>query len=92
MDIRRYIGRNIRRIRLEKGISQEALALEAEVDRAYMSGLERGVKNPTVLLLDRIAQVLKISVSELTRVNTGSARSKNLPRGRHVAPTRKRTS
>ncbi len=85
MDIRRQVARNLRRLRLERRLSQEALALEAAIDRAYMSRLERGVRNPTVLLLERLARVLKVSVSDIVAV--GSEREtppRNLPRGRHV--------
>ena len=85
MDIRRRVARNLRRLRLERRLSQEALALEADIDRAYISRLERGVRNPTVRLLERLAQVLKVSVSDFVAV--GSEREsppRNLPRGRHV--------
>jgi transcriptional regulator with XRE-family HTH domain len=85
MDIRVFFARNLRRVRLERGYSQERLALEANIDRAYLSGLERGVRNPTVLLLGKLARVLEVSVSDL--IANGSifeAPVKNLPRGRHV--------
>mgnify|MGYP000173811041 CR=1 FL=1 len=83
MDIRKEVGRNLRRLRLECGLSQEALAFEARIARNYMSGLERGVRNPTVLILDRLAQVLNVSVSDLVAVTTKlDQQSKNLPRGR----------
>lgn len=86
MDIRRHVAANLRRIRLEKGISQEALALEADVDRTYVSGLERGLKNPTVLVLEKLAGVLGVSVSELTDTAqvVASDKTKGLPRGRHT--------
>lgn len=80
MDIRKQVGLNIRRIRVEKGIPQETLAADAEVDRAYMSGLERGVRNPTVALLQRIANALQVTVSELTAAS--------LDKGAAVAPLR----
>jgi transcriptional regulator with XRE-family HTH domain len=88
MDIRKQVGRNLRRLRLECGLSQEALALEAKVARNYMSGLERGVRNPTVLILDRLARVLKVSISDIVAASSGRDPSpKNLPRGRHVTRT-----
>ena len=91
MDIRRHVGQNLRRIRLEKRISQEGLALEAEVDRSYVSGLERGIKNPTVLILEKLAAVLGVSVSALTATERARPLSihKGLPRGRHSQKTRK---
>ncbi len=85
MDIRRAIGRNLRRLRLERRLSQEALAFEADIDRAYMGALERGVRNPTVLLLERLAVVLHVPVSTIVSKTVSSASTpKNLPRGRHV--------
>ena len=87
MDIRKQVGRNLRRLRLECGLSQEALAFEADIARNYMSGLERGVRNPTVLILDRLARVLKVSVSEIVTESSERELPKNLPRGRHVMIT-----
>jgi transcriptional regulator with XRE-family HTH domain len=82
MDIRKQVGLNIRRLRVEQGISQEALAADAEVERSYMGGLERGIRNPTVELLDRIARVLKVTVSDLTAPTTDRVIA-GLPKGRH---------
>jgi len=81
MIIERVVGQNIRRIRLERGISQEALAYDAEIDRSYLGSLERGEKNPTVRLLARIAEVLDCEMPDLV---TESAKPvpRNLPRGR----------
>lgn len=56
---------NIRRLRVERGISQEKLAADAGVDRAYLGSLERQTENPAVDLLDKIADALSLSVSEL---------------------------
>jgi transcriptional regulator with XRE-family HTH domain len=85
MDIRKQVGRNLRRLRLECGLSQEALAFEANIARNYMSGLERGVRNPTVLILDRLARVLNVSVSDVVAASPARELSpKNLPRGRNV--------
>ena len=42
MMIERVVGQNVRRIRLERGVSQEALAYDAEIDRSYLGSLERG--------------------------------------------------
>ena len=65
MPILRQVGLNIRRLRLGLGISQETLAIEAKVAMNYVSGIERGTKNPTVLILSRIANVLRIPVGDL---------------------------
>ena len=60
MDIRRRLARNLIRLRTEKGWSQEELADEAGLHRTYISGIERCVRNPTVLILDRLARALKV--------------------------------
>jgi transcriptional regulator with XRE-family HTH domain len=60
------LGQNIRDLRKKLGISQENLALLAEVDRSYMGGIERGERNITMLTLVKIATSLNSSVSELT--------------------------
>ncbi len=65
MDSRKLGGRNIRRIRQEKGWSQEKLAFESDVHRTYISGVERGARNPTVLVLGRIADALGVSLAAL---------------------------
>lgn len=59
------LGEAIRRIRLSKDISQEKLALLAEVDRSYVGRVERGDNNVAVLTLSRLAGALDISISEL---------------------------
>ena len=59
------LGEAIRHIRLSKDISQEKLALLAEVDRSYVGRVERGDNNVAVLTLARLAGALDISISEL---------------------------
>ena len=59
------LGEAIRRIRLSKDISQEQLALLAEVDRSYVGQVERGDNNVAVLTLARLAGVLDISIAKL---------------------------
>ena len=59
------VGWNIRRIRVAKNIAQERLAFDADVDRSYLGGLERGEHNPTVELLERIARTLEVRLVEL---------------------------
>jgi transcriptional regulator with XRE-family HTH domain len=60
MDVRKLVGRNVRQLRRQRGWSQEDLAWESGLDRTYVSGVERGVRNPTVLIVDRLAKALKV--------------------------------
>ncbi|WP_293648308.1 helix-turn-helix domain-containing protein [Sphingopyxis sp. RIFCSPHIGHO2_12_FULL_65_19] len=55
----------MKRLRKERGWSQEALADEAELDRTYISGIERVVKNPTITVIERIASALSCPLGEL---------------------------
>lgn len=58
-------GRNVARIRAAKGFSQEKLAEKADIDRTYVSGIERGVRNPGIKSVVRIARALSVSVAEM---------------------------
>lgn len=69
MDIRRLVGLNVQRLRQEKGWSQEELAFQSGLHRTYVSGLERGKRNPTVVVLYRIARSLGVSPAELLRTS-----------------------
>ena len=60
MDIRRQVGLNLRKYRDELGLSQEGLAFECGLHRTYVSGVERGVRNPTVVVLEKIATAVII--------------------------------
>jgi transcriptional regulator with XRE-family HTH domain len=59
------LGKAIRSIRSSKKISQERLALEADVDRSYLGRIERGDNNAAVLTLQKVARALGISVAKL---------------------------
>lgn len=61
-DVRRMVGRNVRRLRIAAGLTQAALAERMGVDRAYVSGLELGQRNPTIVTLWHIAQALGVRV------------------------------
>jgi transcriptional regulator with XRE-family HTH domain len=61
----RTIGLTIRALRHERGLSQEALAEVAHIDRSYMSGIERGLRNISVLNVARIAAALDVPVRDL---------------------------
>lgn len=62
-DLRTKLANEIKQSRHRLGLSQEALALQAEVDRTYVSQLERGIANPSLLILHRIAVVLGTDLS-----------------------------
>lgn len=61
----RKFGDNVRALREAQGLSQERLAERADLDRTYISGVERGVRNLSLLSAVRIAKALKTSAAEL---------------------------
>lgn len=60
-------GSNLRNQRELRKLTQEKLAEKAELDPSYISGIERGVRNPSILSVIRIAKALEMTVSELSR-------------------------
>jgi transcriptional regulator with XRE-family HTH domain len=82
MDLRARVGRNIRRLRVEALMSQEALAVDAELETVYVSRIERGVANPTLRVLERIARALKVDGADLLGVDMVRVASPNLTPGR----------
>ena len=64
-DILSDFGNRLRKLRIEKGFSQEKFADLTQLDRTYVSGLERGKRNPPYLILLKIAKSLNISVKDL---------------------------
>jgi transcriptional regulator with XRE-family HTH domain len=64
-DWRKIVGKNVRRIRQERGITQEKLAFEAEIDLTYVGGIERGKRNPSLLVMARIAKSLSVPLINL---------------------------
>jgi transcriptional regulator with XRE-family HTH domain len=65
VDIRTRLGRNLRRLRDERGLSQEAFAHEAGIHRTYISDIERGARNPTITVVEKIAVALGVTASML---------------------------
>ena len=65
MDIRRIFGANVRRYRVAAGLSQEAVAVKMGVDRAYVSGMERGQQNVTLLTMWHLAEALNVRPAAL---------------------------
>lgn len=58
MRMAQIFGENVRRIRLERGLTLEAMAAEVDLAYSYLGGIERGQKNPTLDVVERIAKVL----------------------------------
>jgi len=65
MDMRRLVGTNFARVRREKGLTQEQVAERSGFSQQYISGLERGRRNPTVVSVYELAQALGVSYLEL---------------------------
>ena len=64
-DWRAKLGRNVRRLRHQRGLTQEQLAFEAEIDLTYVGGIERGRRNPSLMVMARIAEALKVTLPKL---------------------------
>lgn len=60
-------GRAVRAVRERRGLSQEALGFEADLDRTYVSGVERGIRNPTLTTILRLADALDVQPSRLLK-------------------------
>ncbi len=67
MDVRRRVGLNLQLLRREAKLSQEELADRSGVHQTYLSGVERGVRNPTVTVLQKIAVALGLDIENFTR-------------------------
>jgi len=66
-DWRQIVGDNIGRLRRAKGLTQEELAFRAEIDLTYMGGIERGKRNPSLLVLVGIAKALAVDLDTLLK-------------------------
>ena len=67
MDVRALVGRNFARIRAAKGLTQEQIEERSGFSQQYLSGLERGKRNPTIVTLHELAQALGVSHEDLVR-------------------------
>ena len=65
MNARARVARNVRRLRVAAGLSQEAFAVDAGLDRTYISRIERNLENPTVSALEKIAKALGADMVDL---------------------------
>lgn len=90
MDARHLVAWNLRRLRVERDLSQESLGLCAEVDRTYVGRLERGLENPTISVLERLATAMSVDVAELfVRPSAHESRPKPLKGGRRAGAARR---
>jgi transcriptional regulator with XRE-family HTH domain len=67
MAVRQIFGANLKRLRLAKGMTQEALEAVSGFDRVYISGIERGVRNPSIKAVAILAEALGVEIAELFR-------------------------
>lgn len=73
MEARKLISVNLRRLRVQKGLSQENLAVDAGIDRTYVGRLERSLENPTVAVLEKLAAALDVEINAFFVVPDPSA-------------------
>ncbi|WP_167073096.1 helix-turn-helix domain-containing protein [Sphingomonas vulcanisoli] len=64
-DWQKRFGARVRALRKERGLTQERLAVDAEIDLTYLGGIERGRRNPTLSVIVRIAEALQVSPSAI---------------------------
>lgn len=74
MDLRQVFAANLRRLRHERGISQETLAYEADVNRTYISKLEKGVSFAGLEIIGKFAAVLQVEPAELLKLPVGRSK------------------
>lgn len=78
MGIREDFARNLRRVRHAKGLSQEALANEADIDRTYISALERGIYSASLTMLEKLADVLNVEPADLIQRAPGHTKKRRV--------------
>lgn len=89
MDVRARVARNLRRLRVEAGLSQEAFAVDAGLDRTYVSRIERHLENPTIGVVQRIAQALGVDIVEMVSEPQIKDRLPSLRPGRKTGSRRR---
>ena len=65
MDIKKKFGNKVKLLRIEKGWSQEKLALNAELDRTYIPSIEKGERNISITVIEKIAKAFNIKIKNL---------------------------
>jgi len=73
MGMRQLVGRNFARLRQEKGLTQEQVEVRSGFSQQYLSGLERGHRNPTIITLFELAQALGVTPIDLLRPDSNEA-------------------
>jgi transcriptional regulator with XRE-family HTH domain len=66
-NIAKQFGQRVRKIRIQRKLSQESLAAKANIDRAFLSGIERGLENPSLFTIQSIAESLETTAGKLMR-------------------------
>lgn len=79
MDVRAVVGFNIQRLRRERGYSQEELSFRSGCTRAYLSGIEAGRRNATLLTLEKLARALEVEIAELFLKRAKQGRGQKSP-------------
>ncbi len=64
MDIKTKVGNKVKEFRLKMGISQEKLALNADLDRTYIPSIEKGERNISIVVLEKLAKALNVSIRD----------------------------
>jgi len=82
MEIREVLATNLRKLRQAKKLSQEELAHRAEIDRTYISALERSIYAASIDVLDRLALILGVEAADLLKRPQGSTNERNRSRDR----------
>ena len=67
MDIKKKFGKKVKLLRIEKGWSQEKLALTADLDRTYIPSIEKGERNVSITVIEKIANALEVEIIELLK-------------------------
>jgi len=65
MDIKKKFGKKVKHLRVEKGWSQEKLALNADLDRTYIPSIEKGERNVSITVIEKIAKAFKTNIKNL---------------------------
>lgn len=65
MDIKKKFGRQVKKFRIQKGLSQEKLALQADLDRTYVPSIEKGERNVSITVIEKISKALNVKIATL---------------------------